>query len=166
MATAADFETAVAFVLRHEGGYVNDPADPGGETKYGISKRRYPWLTIAGLTVDDAKTIYYDDYWVPSGASRLAMPMALVVLDTAVNMGVGKARDLYDRSGGDLQTFLGLREMRYRELAQRNPTLAKFLPGWLNRLSALQAAAVVGGGAVGVVLLALGGILLARRLFA
>jgi hypothetical protein len=61
------FERAVAFVLRHEGGYVNDPRDPGGETKYGISKRAYPRLDIKGLTEADAKEIYRRDYWEKAG---------------------------------------------------------------------------------------------------
>ena len=36
------FEEIIEVVLEHEGGYVNDPKDPGGETKYGVSKRAYP----------------------------------------------------------------------------------------------------------------------------
>lgn len=52
-------------VLKHEGGYVNDPADAGGETKFGISKRSHPAVDIKALTVEDAKHIYLDDYWTP-----------------------------------------------------------------------------------------------------
>lgn len=163
MATVADFEQAVAFVFRHEGGYVNDPDDPGGETKYGISKRSYPWLDIAHLTQADAKQVYFDDYWKPSGAMHLAMPLALVVFDTAVNMGVGRARDFLSQSASDLPTFLALREDRYRLLARTNPTLAKFLPGWLNRLSALKAAAVVGGVGLALVAAVVLGLAVVRR---
>jgi len=57
-----NFERCIAFVLRHEGGYVNDPRDPGGETKYGISKRAYPGLDIKNLTEEQAKEIYRQDY--------------------------------------------------------------------------------------------------------
>src|SRR5690606_28008981 len=53
------FRRAVEVVLKHEGGYVNNPSDPGGETKYGISKRSYPELDIANLTQEDAIAIYY-----------------------------------------------------------------------------------------------------------
>ena len=49
MATDQDFATAVAFVLQHEGGYVHNPADPGGETKFGISKRAHPDLGRLGV---------------------------------------------------------------------------------------------------------------------
>ncbi|WP_425526518.1 glycosyl hydrolase 108 family protein [Xanthomonas oryzae] len=50
-------------MLSHEGGYVNDPRDPGGETQWGISKRAYPELNIRALTRDQAIEIYRRDYW-------------------------------------------------------------------------------------------------------
>lgn len=133
-----DFERAVGFVLAHEGGYSNNPADPGGETKYGISKRAYPNLNIAALTEDDAKTIYYRDYWEPSGAAELPLPLSAAVLDTAVNQGVVASRDLLHQSGGDFTTYLNLREARYRALAAAKPSLAQFLTGWLNRVADLR----------------------------
>ena len=46
----AGFDDAVEIVLQNEKGYVNDPADPGGETNWGISRRAYPHLDIANLT--------------------------------------------------------------------------------------------------------------------
>lgn len=57
-----------AFVIRrvirsHEGGYVNHPEDPGGETNFGITKMTYPELDIAALTEDDAVAIYARDFW-------------------------------------------------------------------------------------------------------
>ena len=66
-----NFEEIIDHVIDHEGGYVNDPKDLGGETKYGISKRWYPEINIKDLTIDDAKNIYYEDYWVPSRAQDL-----------------------------------------------------------------------------------------------
>lgn len=57
------FDEAVGAVLREEGGYVNDPNDDGGETKYGISRKAYPEIDIASLTESDAKAIYKRDYW-------------------------------------------------------------------------------------------------------
>ncbi len=53
-----NFEGALKFTLSWKGGLVNDPNDPGGETKYGISKRAYPELDIANLTLEQAKGIY------------------------------------------------------------------------------------------------------------
>ena len=60
----AQFLEIVYDTLDHEGGYVNDPTDPGGETNYGISKRAYPKIDIKALTKHEAVKIYYKDYWV------------------------------------------------------------------------------------------------------
>ena len=57
------FNKIIEKVLEHEGGYVNDPKDLGGETKYGITKRFYPDVDIKNLTKEQAKTIYHTDYW-------------------------------------------------------------------------------------------------------
>lgn len=83
------FSRAVEFVLDEEGGYVDDPRDAGGETKYGISKRAYPDLDIKALTRDQAILIYQRDYWdnLPTLPDRLA----LVVFDFAVNSGIHRA---------------------------------------------------------------------------
>lgn len=51
----SDFDKAFEIVIGHEGGYVNNPKDPGGETKYGISKRTYPNEDIRGMTLERAK---------------------------------------------------------------------------------------------------------------
>ena len=132
-----DFQQSVAFVLQQEGGYVNNPADPGGETKYGISKRAYPQLDIASLTREQATQIYYTDYWLPSGADSLPQPLALVVFDTAVNLGVSRARELYLESNGDLDSYLALRQSYYETLASQKPALQQFLGGWTARLQSL-----------------------------
>lgn len=52
-------------ILKIEGGYVNDPVDAGGETKYGISKRSYPTEDIKNLTEERAIEIYSRDFWNP-----------------------------------------------------------------------------------------------------
>jgi len=59
----SEFEKACKVLFDFEGGYVNDPADSGGETKYGISARSYPFLNIAEITEDQAKQIYKRDYY-------------------------------------------------------------------------------------------------------
>ena len=61
------FDDAFEALMAHEGGYANDPRDPGGETKYGISKRAYPAVDIRNLTLEAAKAIYKRDYWRPVG---------------------------------------------------------------------------------------------------
>jgi lysozyme family protein len=85
------FDRAISFVLSHEGGYVNHPNDPGGETKYGISKRSYPNEDIKKLTVDRAKELYHDDYWLHIRGPDLIEPLATPLLDYAVNSGVKRA---------------------------------------------------------------------------
>ena len=51
------FDDIIDIVIKHEGGYVNDPTDLGGETKYGITKRFYPDVDIKNLTEEEAKLV-------------------------------------------------------------------------------------------------------------
>ena len=86
------FDSAIEKTLAHEGGYVNDPADPGGETNYGISKRAYPHLDIATLTRDQAIAIYHRDYWTAPGIDQIQNPaLAAKLFDLGVNMGTRRA---------------------------------------------------------------------------
>jgi lysozyme family protein len=94
------FDEAFDRVLGHEGGYVHDPNDPGGETKWGISKRSYPHVIIADLTRDDAKRIYFKDFWKPLRADRLPDGVAFQVFDFAVNSGIGTAIRYLQRAVG------------------------------------------------------------------
>lgn len=87
----SNFEEAVALILKHEGGYVNDQRDPGGETKYGISKRAYPNENIKNLTVERAKQIYRRDYWDRLRCEQMPYGVALTAFDFGVNAGVGVA---------------------------------------------------------------------------
>lgn len=99
----AKFEPAVQIVLKNEGGYHNDPKDPGGETKYGISKKQYPNLDIKKLTVQDAKNIYYNDYWKGRGVEGLSdQKIANFALDTVVQHGKGPSllQKAVNKSGG------------------------------------------------------------------
>lgn len=86
-----NFERAISFTLMWEGGYTNNPNDAGGETNFGISKRSYPNLDIANLTQDDAKKIYYFDYWVECRCHVLPFPLSICILDMAVHAGPSKA---------------------------------------------------------------------------
>jgi lysozyme family protein len=78
-------------ILSHEGGYVNDPRDPGGETQWGISKRTYPTVNIKTLTRDQAIALYKRDFWDASKASSLPPSVGFQLLDAAVNSGIGQA---------------------------------------------------------------------------
>lgn len=95
-----DFDKAFANVIGVEGGYSNNSADNGGETKYGISKRVYPDVDIAALSLEDAKKIYWHDYWMPLNADRLSSALAEYLFDYAVNSGVGTAAKALQRAVG------------------------------------------------------------------
>ena len=90
----SNFDRAVEHVIQEEGGYVNDPHDAGSETKYGISKRAFPEIDIKELTVGDAKRLYLEHYWNLLPMDSIPDPLAFCLLDTAVNMGIGRASKL------------------------------------------------------------------------
>lgn len=94
------YDIAFANVIGNEGGYVNDPNDPGGETKFGISKRAYPNTDIANLTIGDAKALYLRDYWLPLNADDLPEGVAVELFDMAVNMGVKTAIKVLQKALG------------------------------------------------------------------
>lgn len=85
------FDVAFDRLIGNEGGYVNNPNDPGGETNWGISKRSYPNIDIRALTRDGAKTIYLADFWQRIHADELAPGVAFQAFDFAVNSGIETA---------------------------------------------------------------------------
>lgn len=98
-------DDAINLIISLEGGYVNDPADPGGETNFGISKRAHPTEDIAGLTVERAREIYRQSYWNPT-AGRLhetAPNLAALVFDSAVNQGPRAAVQMLQGVVGTVQ---------------------------------------------------------------
>jgi len=94
------FDIAFDRLLGNEGGYVNDPNDPGGETNWGISKRSYPQLDIRNLSRDDAKVIYKRDFWQRISADALPGSVAFQLFDFAVNSGIETAVRAFQRSLG------------------------------------------------------------------
>jgi lysozyme family protein len=94
------FDVACDRVLGHEGGYVNDPHDPGGETNWGISKRSYPHVDIKALTRDQAKAIYKKDVWVPIKGDTVYDGVAYQLFDFAVNSGIQTAIRYLQRAVG------------------------------------------------------------------
>ena len=94
----SEFDKAFEHVIGLEGGYVNDPDDPGGETKYGICKRSYQSVDIAKLTIEDAKAIYKRDYWDMVKGDDLPEPLSMFVFDCAVNQGVPVAIRLLQKT--------------------------------------------------------------------
>lgn len=102
------FDVAVAIVLLHEGGYSNDPDDPGKETNLGITAATLDLakrlaivpsdVAVRGLSVDQAKAIYRMLYWDEIHGDLLPAQLALCLFDAAVNQGVSAAVSLLQDS--------------------------------------------------------------------
>lgn len=157
------FEAAVAGVLAHEGGYVCDPDDKGGETCFGISKAQYPTLDIKALTVDHAKAIYFSDFWLRYRINQLpGVTLPCKVLDMAVLCGPGTAIKLLQQAINDTggkcavdgsigpQTVAACRSApqaslmasykanlvrHFRDIVAEDASQGRFLAGWLNRVA-------------------------------
>jgi lysozyme family protein len=149
----AQFEPAIQKTLLWEGGYVNNPADPGGETKFGISKRSYPNVDIANLTVEDAIAIYRRDFWNYDGI--VDQDVADKIFDLGVNVGKFHAVSITQLaagvttdgrygpnterainahpSGSFLPTIRIAAENYHKEIVVSHPQDAEFLSGWLKR---------------------------------
>lgn len=94
------FDEAFERLIGHEGGYVFDRRDPGGQTKYGISAASYPGEDIAGMTLARAKSIYLRDYWGPAGCDAVPEGIKFDLFDMAVNSGVSQAVKTLQRAVG------------------------------------------------------------------
>jgi lysozyme family protein len=155
------FEYAFKATIDHEGAYVNDLDDTGGETKYGVSQSSYPSLDIKNLTLEEAKEIYFNDFWIKGKYYEISnRDIAAKIFDLAVNMGVTQANKLIQRAlraAGDqvledgiigpitiaainkadptdlLAALKSEAAGYYRLLANSNPSQQKFINGWLNR---------------------------------
>ena len=122
------FERAFERTLGHEGGHVNDPRDPGGETKYGISQRAYPNLDIANLTIEDCKQLYQRDYWRPIRGDELPEEVAMALFDAAVNHGVRTAVRMMQRAVGVRDDgIIGPRTIEAAHLIEPARFVARFL---------------------------------------
>jgi len=86
-----DWFDVVERSIQEEGGYSNDPKDPGGETNWGISKRAFPDEDIKGMTRAEAVRIYYNYYWQAPGIAALPIELAFQVFDAGINLGTTTA---------------------------------------------------------------------------
>jgi lysozyme family protein len=155
-----NFDDAFAKLLGHEGGYSNHPADPGGETNWGITVAVARANGYAGpmkdMPLDVAKRIYRACYWDAVAAEALPPAVRYVVFDAAVNSGVAQAvrwlqRAVYAQPDGVLgpktlmatnaadpqalkASFLGQRLRFMTDL----PTWGAFGRGWARRIAVLM----------------------------
>lgn len=157
------FNAAFENTIGLEGGYSNDPDDLGGETKFGISHKSYPFIDIKELTADMAKQIYHRDFWMRLRLDELRGDIATEIFDTAVNMGRKVAVEFAQRACNYLGTSLvvdglignhtiaalrnpifrvsdllkilnALQLSRYVSLVEENPKQQKYALGWLKRV--------------------------------
>lgn len=154
------FCTIVDMVIASEGGYSDRPTDSGGPTMWGIAwnynrqaleKKGYTRFIMAKLSREDAVQIYYEKYYLGSGAKGLTDEgLAYIHFDCAVNQGIGFAQKVlgslsknpfwFDGTGNkNSQIFLPLyleyivkRIDRYTELKKSLRT--EYLTGWMNRI--------------------------------
>jgi len=152
------FDEIIQITLDHEGGYVHDPKDLGGETNYGIAKRFYPDVDIKNLTEEGAKEIYKRDYWDKNKVDELPDELKHIFFDMCVNQGRGTAVKILQRAingkGGDLTVDGGFgpgtkgalakykpstdrvrcyRLKHYYDLVNKKPEQERFIYGWYKR---------------------------------
>lgn len=142
-------------------GYVNDPDDMGGETKFGIAKNANPDLNIRALTWEQTKAIYFNRYWLTGKCDKMPGRYAVLHFDICTNNGVGRAAIFLQRAlgvnpDGDIgPATLGklaivdsiavcnrvsdIREQFYRDIVTNKPVQVKYLEGWLRRNNELRA---------------------------
>jgi len=166
-----NFDASFARIIKSEGGYVNDPADRGGETNLGVTigawgaylNRAIQPGEMKALTVDTVKPFYKQMYWDKVKGDDLPVGVDYAIFDFAVNAGVGRAAKFLQRAVGALddgaigpgtlalvakttpgellENFAEQKEAFYNSLAEKNPTQKKFLKGWMARVDHVQTAA-------------------------
>ena len=151
----SSFDLALEFLWRVEGGYVNDPADHGGETNFGISRRAHPDVDIANLTQQQATELYRTDYWLPAACNKLPPRIAVALFGHAVHSGpvaaikhlqqslgvpqdghCGPITQAAARDSDALETVIQMlshRGYRFFTIAKHDQTQQQFLRGWLVR---------------------------------
>jgi len=137
-APVSGFNANVSKVFTREGGY--KPADSNGApVNFGINQKANPDIDVKNLSQDQAKGVYKSRYWDPIGGDQLPPQTAAVAFDAAVNQGVGYAKQLIQKTGGDPQKMLAQRMQDYIDLTKKDPSKAPLLNGWLNRLQDVRA---------------------------
>ena len=158
------FEDCLARILKHEGGYVNDPLDSGGRTNLGVTQRVWEeWVghpvteaDMKALTPQKVGSMYKLKYWNPSYCEVLPKGLDYVVFDFAVNAGTGRSvKTLQQAIGCVADGVIGPKTMAaindanpkdliakfsdaradfYQGIVARKPDQARFIKGWLNRV--------------------------------
>ena len=148
--SASNFDPCLSIVLKHEGGYVDHPRDPGGATNLGVTIGTYSaWLgrkaskaEVRALTVKDVKPIYREKYWNVVGADGYRRGADLCVFDAAVNSGPGRATawaKAVASKGADAVAFVNAYCDVRLGFLKRLGTWDTFGRGWSRRVADIRA---------------------------
>jgi lysozyme family protein len=162
------FNASLPFILRWEGGFVDDPNDHGGRTNKGVTQKVYSaWRADQGIGQQDVAfidnqevaSIYFERYWLSAKCDAVRRKLDLAAFDTAVNMGPNRAVKMLqeavgcepDGKFGDRtkaacdSSDVGEAMIKYCDIREslyrtfaEQPGQDRFLRGWLNRLNALR----------------------------
>ncbi|TGU44619.1 secretion activator protein [Mesorhizobium sp. M2D.F.Ca.ET.145.01.1.1] len=146
----ANFQRSLAVTLQYEGGWSDNPADPGGATMKGVTigtyRRRHPNATKADLrAISDAElsAIYCAEYWNPIGGNSLASGVDLATFDAAVNSGPGRANGWLKASlggsGAETVKRICAKRLGFMEGLKIWKNFGK---GWARRVAAIEAKGV------------------------
>jgi lysozyme family protein len=150
----ANFEPSLIEVLKHEGGYVDHPRDPGGATNLGITigtlkayrGKAVSKADVKALTKAEAAQIYKRNYWDKIGADNLPDGVDFAMFDLAINSGVGKAKSIYAKVKADtLPPPAAVAAICDERLAfmKRLKTWPTFGKGWNTRVTGVRRKALL-----------------------
>lgn len=167
-----NFDNSLKMLLKHEGGYVNHPRDPGGMTNLGVTKRVYEaWVghevdeaAMRALTPDDVAPIYRANYWDAVWGDHLPSGVDFSVFDWAVNSGPARAIKALQRIVGsvsdgvmgpktmqavmdmDAEKIIDLMHGERQRFYERLDTFDTFGRGWTRRNNETRQAALLMAG--------------------
>ena len=147
---------------RRKVGYVNDPDDRGGETKFGVAANANPGVDISALDWAGATEIYEQKYWNAGKCDKLPEKVAFAHFDACINHGTKGAAVLLQQALGVtadgnigpgtlgavaklspeflVKAMLEKRRAQFKFICMKNPSQSKFLAGWLARCDSIEKA--------------------------
>ena len=143
-----NFEKVIEYLFESEKGYVNHKRDRGGPTNLGVTQTTYddwrkqkglPKQDVKNITKNEAKQLYYEEFWKGTGASEVEdLREAYLLFDTSVICGPYVAKKMFKKSGGNIYQFLKERARYHNVDISNNPDQSDFREGWFNRLKDLE----------------------------
>lgn len=145
---------------RRKVGYVNIPADRGGETKYGVAQKFNKQIAVRDLDLNGAMTFYFNEVWLKGKCDKLPFPLQIIHFDGCVNHGVSRASKILQNSVNSepdgiignmtlnlidsnpqheiISKIADIREDFYDDIVARNSSQSIFLNGWKTRITEVE----------------------------